>query len=140
MALTDVRAYFRTRMVALNFKEWPDGFNFENIPKSIINNAFHIESNTITPDAVNMTTYDFSSPVTLRLFVKGFRDPAQAIDNAITFYESILCEVLKPANRLGTQIQNVTPGPTSILPLSDNNDNAVILEMEFTARVFLNVI
>ncbi len=140
MALTDVRAYFRTRMNALNFKEWPDGFNFENIPSNILDKSFHIQSDTITPDAVNMTTYDFSSPVTLRLFVKGFRNPAQAIDDAIVFYESILCEVLDPANRLGTLIQNVTPGSTSILPLSDNNDNAVILEMEFTARVFLNVI
>lgn len=140
MALTDVRSYFRTRMNALSFKEWPDGFNFENIPKNIINKTFHIQSDTITPDATNMTTYDFSSPVILRLFIKGFRDPAQAIDDAIGFYEEILCEVLDPANRLGTLIQNISPGPTSILPLSDNNDNAVILEMEFTARVFLNVI
>ncbi len=140
MALTDVRPYFRTRMVSLGFKEWPDGFNFENIPSNILDQVFHIQSDTITPDTTNMTNYDISSPVTLRLFIKGFRDPAQAIDNAISSYETILCDVLKPANRLGTLIQNVSPGSTSILPLSDNNDNAVILEMEFTARVFLNVI
>lgn len=138
MSLTDVRQYFRDRAEAKNFKEHTDGFNIENIPNVSIDRTFHITSNTITPNApIAHRTLDTSSDVTLRLLFKGFRDPAEAIDESISEGQDLLCEVLSSANRLGTSIKNVNFISMIPTPIAASNDNIVLLIMEFTARNIL---
>lgn len=137
MALTDVRAYFRTRMNALNYKEWRDGFNFENIPVSLLDGSYHITSGQIVGGDASQSGYEFLYPVTVRLFLKGYRKPIDAIEDSIEKGENIFNEVLKATNRLGTgaTILNISNPTMEPLPLDASNDNAVILEMQFVARV-----
>lgn len=137
MALTDVRPYFRTHLNALSLKEHPDGFNVENIASTILDNSYHLEIGTIATSASNQRDHIFAMPIKVRVFLKGYRDPANEIDAAIALSENIMAEVLKPSNRYGTDIKDIIPVSIVPTPLDESNDNSVILEMDFTANVIL---
>lgn len=136
------RSYFRTRMVALGYKEWKDGFNFENIPSTLLsrNKMFHIESPSASrSDAYDMQSQDVDQDITLRVFLKGYRDPASAIDDALSTEDTILEDILDSDNRLGATLKNVYFNNSQILPLDETNDNAVILEINLICRIVLCV-
>jgi|CXWL01.1.fsa_nt_gi hypothetical protein len=137
MSLINIRSYFRTHLDAVGFTEWTDGFNVENIPSTILDNSYHIENGVIASTASNHQAHLFRCPVTIRVFYKGFADPASAIDNAYVGAESILAEVLLPSNRLGSSLQDVIPINISVTPLSNTNDNSVILQIEFEVLTFM---
>ena len=134
--LSLVRTYFRDRLEFLGFEEWRDGFNFENIPSTLLDKSFHIESGDVAPTASNHQVHEFSSPIIIRVFLKGFLDPVEAIDSAFDSADDIMAEVLLPANRLGVNIKDVVPTNISVKPLSDQNDNSVLLELSFEGVTF----
>lgn len=136
MCLAQARIYFRNRMETLGYSEWRDGFNKDNIPSTLLDQVFHLESGEIAPTASNHQVHEFSSPIVVRVFLKGFLDPATAIDNALETADTILEEILLPSNRLGTEVKDVIPIGISVNPLSDSNDNAVLLELNFEAKTF----
>lgn len=136
--ITAIRPYFRARLNALGFREWKDGFNFENIPSTILDKSFHIEvPSGARLNAFDMTSNDITQDVVVRVFFKGFRNPADAIDTAMLRYEQILESVLASENRIGVDIKNVYFSSMQILPLSDSNDNAVILEISFSCLIII---
>ena len=141
MAITSIsaiRPYFRGKLVALKFKEWKDGFNFENIPSTFIDRAFHIEMpGGSRVDIFDMSSSDIYQDVVTRVFLKGYRNPAEAIDEAVKNLELILESVLDSSTRLGTDIKNIYYINHNILPLSDSNDNAVILEITFSCLIII---
>jgi len=138
MSLVDVRKYFRDRMDTLGFKEWPDGFDFDNIPETIIDKAYHITTGSITQNSQNQTVVDLSYPITIRLFLKGFRNPAIAIDESIFEGEKIILECVNAVNANTLSIKNVMFLNMEPQPLDVSNDNIVVLLLSFEARVLLN--
>lgn len=140
MGLVDVRAYFRDRLDSLGYTEWTDGFNVENIPSTILDRSYHVESGDISTTASNHQPHRFDCPVTVRLFIKGYLDPKSAIDDSYALCEDILAEVLLPTNRLDTAngLSDVQPQGISVRPLTLQNDNGVVLEINFLAITFLN--
>ena len=134
MTLGGVRGYFRTHLDAVGLSEWRDGFNFENIPANILDRAYHIEVGTTTTGPANQMHYTFQMPITVRVFLKGFRDPSQSIDDALDLANTIYAEVLDAANRLQTAgLKDIRPTSVFPQPLQLTNDNAVILELGFIA-------
>ena len=140
MAFTNIRAYFRQRMNALGHKEWTDGFNIENVPDTIFDRAYHIESGLFSGNDQNQTVLDASSSHTIRLFLKGFRDPANAIDQGIQYAQSAVCDIISPVNANGLNLKDVNLESFQVLPYHESNDNSVIVEMNFTVRIFLNTV
>ena len=138
MSLTEVRPYFRTRLESLNFHEWTDGFNFEEIPESIIDRAYHLTVGSLGLIEVNHTINKIAYPILLRVYLKGFRDPASAIDDAISEGEDIICEVTKITNATQQGIKDVVFGSFEPIPKSETNDNIVLLDFSFTANVILD--
>lgn len=137
MSLIDVRSYFRTHLDSVGFSEWTDGFNTENIPGTLLDRSYHIESGVISSTASNHQAHLFICPITIRVFYKGFVDTQGAIDDAYVDATSILAEVLLPANRLGSSLQDVVPSSISVTPLSSTNDNSLILQMEFEVKTYI---
>jgi len=136
--LTQIRPYFRARLNGLSLREWKDGFNFENIPSTLLDKSYHIEMPSgARLDAFDMSSNDITQDVVVRVFFKGFRNPTDAIDAAVLKYEQILEEVLESENRIGVQIKNIFFNSSQILPLSDSNDNAVILEITFSCLIII---
>lgn len=135
--LSAVRPYFRARFATLGYKEWDDGFNFENIPENIIDKAYHIDDFTIQANSFNQTDLDLETLVTTRIFLKGYRSPKDALDNANERLEAILREVLKPSNRLtGTQgLRNVLLTNIAKEPIALSNDNTLLITIEWSVQV-----
>jgi hypothetical protein len=124
-------------MESLGYQEWPDGFNNENIPSTLLESVFHLESGDISSTASNHQVHEFNCPLTVRIYLKGFLSPVEAIDGAYEVAETILADILLPANRFQTCIKDVLPGVISTKPLTSANDNSVILEISFSAKTFM---
>lgn len=140
MSLVDVRAYIRARMDGLGHKEWEDGFNFDNIPSNLLNKSYHMEVLPIDAEQTNNRSMEFSYPMTVRLFVKGYRTPAAAIDKAIEYGETAIKDIVNAVNRsTNACIKNVLSGGLNVIPLSDSNDNSVVLEMSFVTTIIIEI-
>lgn len=136
MSLVDVKPYFRSKLKSLDYKEWTDGFNFENIPDSLLHESFHLEiSPPITGAPASHIRHVFSYPITVRVFLKSYLDPKTGIDDAISRAEEILQSLLVVGDRLGADIKDIIPNSINPQELATSNDNSIILEMAFTAVV-----
>lgn len=138
MSLSNIRPYFRERLEGLGFVEHNDGFNFENIPQTVIHNTFHILLSDVVGGAINHTHQDTSSTVEVMLFFSGFRDVGQALDGAIDAVERIVKDICKVENRTKTLL-NVVFNNAGFAPLNSQNDNSVAVRLEFRADVVLCV-
>lgn len=137
MGLIDVRDLFKNKMNSLGYTEWEDEFNIENIPSSILDKSFHVESGDIASTASNHQPYRFDCPITLRLFLSGYLKPAEAVDDAFVHCEEILSEILSPDYRLGSLVHDVSPVTIAVEPLSASNDNTVVLVITFNVITFM---
>jgi hypothetical protein len=134
MTLGGLRAFFRTRLDGLGYTEWTDGFNIENIPSTVLDMSYHLAVGDIRSGPANQLLHVFDYPLTVSIFLKGFRDPAEAIDLGLDAGQEILEDILSPAQRLQTDgLKDIRPGSIAVRPLADSNDNTVVVEMEFRA-------
>lgn len=138
MSLTLVRPYFRTRLNALGYEEWPDGFDYEQIPETVIDESYHLTVGPISLVNTTHTVNEFSYPILLRVYLKGFRDPAAAIDDAVERGEAIICDVTKITNATQQGIKDVVFGSFEPVPKASTNDNIVLMDFSFTAKVILD--
>lgn len=142
MSFSTIRPYFQDRMIAVDseLREWEDAFNLENIPSTILDKSWHIQFNPMGYNTGGaQTCLSFDCPVTLSVFFKGYRNPREAVDTALIFADAIIKECTKPVQRLNQpNIKNVLPSLVSVRELDTTNDNAAILEIQFSCEVRLN--
>lgn len=136
MSLTAARSYLRARAEAINLREWKDGFNFSNIPANLINKSFHIETGPAIGIKLNQSDQEINFSQTVRIFTKGYRDPASGIDSAISVAEDYIKECVKATNRVTqtTGIKNVVFENVSFDANSASNDNLIVASLTF--RIF----
>lgn len=142
MGLADVRPYFRDSLETLGYVEHEDAFNVENIGSNILNGRFHLETGLVATGPAPHLTHEFLYPITVRIFRKGFRNVWEAYNAIDADAQSIYEVVLDTANRLtkfGDPVNIKDIIPESYIPLAfdESNDNAIILEMVFSARLEL---
>ena len=134
--ITALRPYFRTQLNALGYKEWPGGFSFDNIPSTLLDGAYHIETiDSARRGPWSQQTQDIEFPVTIRVFLKGYRDVSQMMDDALSEYDSILTRVLDPTRRLTSSIKNIFPERMKLEAVAATNDNDAILEITFNCLI-----
>lgn len=132
MTLGGVRDFFRTRLDGLGYTEWGDGFSSQNIPSTLIDKSYFLEVGKIISRPANQLHHTFSYPLKIYVFLKGFRDPSAAIDNGLADAHLILDDILDKTVRLQTNgLKDIRPVSIDVKPLSDSNDNNVVIEMEF---------
>lgn len=142
MSFSTIPIYLRALLpnVDADFKEWDDAFNIENIPSTILDKSWHVGYSSFTYQGSAQNCLGYSCPVTLSLFLKGYRHPQEAIDSALFFADAITKEVCKPSNRLNqAYIKNVLPGTIRMRALAQDNDNTVVLELGFNFNVYLHL-
>lgn len=137
MSLTNIKTLFRTRLEGQSFEEWQDAFNFENIPNSIVDKAFHIQIGGVTGDFLNGENQSLVTDVIIRMFFKGFRSPAEGIDTAIEDGENVILDICDPTVRLGTNIKNVKFLDMSLEPFEDTNDNLILVTQNYQVTTVL---
>lgn len=141
MSITAVKSYFRSRCTAVGLKEWKDGFAFDNIPSNIIDKSYHLEIGPAVGVSLNQNDQEINCQIIVRIFVKGFRDPASGIDTALSLTENLLEQSLAANNRL-TQtsgIKQVTFENVNFEPPQGNNDNLIIASVQFRVLTILGL-
>lgn len=141
MSITAVKSYFRARCSAISLKEWKDGFAFDNIPSNIIDRSYHLEIGPAVGIKLNQNDQEINCQAIVRIFVKGFRDPAAGIDTALLLTENLLTEALATDTRLTqtTGIKQVTFENASFEPPQGDNDNLVIASVQFRVLTILGL-
>ena len=140
MSFIDLRSYFEARMKTVDpdLRQWKDAFNIENIPSTILDKSWHVNFGPFSYIGTAHTCLSFTCPVTLQVFLKGYREPKEAVDSAMKFADAIVKESCKPTNRLNQpNIKNVLPNLISIRELAQANDNCAVLELIFECEVMI---
>lgn len=137
MGLASVRSLFRERLEGLGFTEHRDAFNFANIGATVIDKSFHLETGVVTSGPANQLAHFYDYGITVRIFKRGFNNPAEALDEIDALADTVYADLLAPGIRLGTEIKDIVPNSYQPLPYDSSNDNTIILEMSFTASVIL---
>lgn len=138
MRLADIRPFLREVVTDLGFTEWPDGFNFENIPENISEKAYHILTPSGDGGPISMHDQQVSVVNQIRIFRKGFRDPGEAIDTIMSDLDNVICDLFHPEHRFNGHL-NITLDGFEINPLSDSNDNSVVATLNVNVKVTLGV-
>jgi hypothetical protein len=140
MSLSQLKSYFRTRVESIGtYKEHKDAFNWQNISEMGLNKAYHIQLQEASRASLSHPTLvEVNAPVTVRLFFKGYRDPAAGVDTAVVEADKLIKAACKASNRLGTTLKNVTFNSMSIEPLDETNDNSILTTLNFTASVYID--
>lgn len=133
----EVRTFFRTRLEGLGYREHDQPFQVTQIGENIQDNSFHMETGLITSAEANQAIHSFLYPITIRIYRKAYQDVLSAYDDVHEEMDSILTDILEPSVRIGTVIKDIVPDSIQPLPLDDTNDNVIIIELNFTAKLEL---
>lgn len=135
--ISSVRPFFRTRLEGLGYTEHVDAVDFSNIPKTLLDDSFQMETNNITSGPANQLAHDFDYGIVIRVFKRGFGNPVEAYDEADQTIETILSDILNVSNRLGSEIKDIVPVSIDKIPLSASVDNDIILEFSFVVKLLM---
>lgn len=140
MSFAAVRPYIRARANACKLKEWKDGFNWQNIPRTIVDGSYHMEMGVASGLKQNQTDLEVWYPVTVRIFTKGLKVPAEGIDKSEALATAFVEEALRAKVRL-TQpaIKNVVFDTLNVEPFDESNDNLVVATVILRVLVIMNV-
>ncbi len=141
MGLDAVKTYVRARMLALGYTEWPDGFGFDNIPNTIMDDRWHMTYGSASTVKMNQQPLDIRWPFTLRLYRAGSRDPSAKIDQMVAAIDTTIKDLLAASNRttyVGA-LKNVFLESFRIEKLGNTNDNGVLGIIEFSALVVIDI-
>lgn len=139
MSLSAVKNYFRLRCQAIGLKEHVDAFNEENIPSTYLDNSFHIMLNGFDGIKLNQNDQEVRCKVIVSFWIKGFRTPSEGLDRAVSKSELLIKETLKNSNRLGQCLKNVVFNDVVYSALSEDNDNAVKVTLNFEALTIIEI-
>jgi len=137
MSLVSVRPHFRNAMILLGYEEHTDAIDFENIPSTILDDAFMMDTQPISSGSANQRAHEFDYGLVLRVFKRGFSDPVALYDEADEDIETILTSLLAPINRLSAEIKDIIPESINKIPLSASDDNDLIIEFNFTVKIIM---
>lgn len=140
--LVAVKQYARDRMKALKFNEWIDGFNFEDVPSTLLDKSYHVEYGNPASKKISVDNQELTCPLTVRLWFSSQRNVKVGIDEAIKKADPVIAEFIAAKNRL-TQtngVKNCLFRDKSVDPLSDSNDNGVIVKIDFQCLVILSLL
>lgn len=141
MSLTDVRSYFRSRMDALKYKEWKDGFDFANIPSTILDKSYHIDANEGLVDELGNLDVSLNVTTRIRVFTKGYRNISEGIDLTIERIEEIVRGIMDPVERLNGDcgLKTTDFSGFRIEPIALDNNNITVATLDFRCLVYLDI-
>ncbi len=131
MSFINTRPYFRDLLNGLGYSEHRDALTFENIPGTIIEKSYHIESGSLSTSSINQANYVFGYAVTIRVFKKAYNDPVSNLELLEMDIQNIYDAVLATANRLETTVLDVLLGGHSIESIDISNDNLLMGVISF---------
>lgn len=137
MSLTSVRPFFRKILEEMEFNEHMDAFNVENIASSNIDRGFHLMSGPVTPTKQSQYLVEMQAETTIRLFFKGYTDPAATLDDALAAEEALIKKALDVKCNAIDDIKLTTLITSNREQLADSNDNIIVSVLTFNSLVMV---
>ncbi len=139
MSMTAARQYARTRMKALGYTEWTDGFFFQDIPKTILDRTFFLEQGQAVGVQNNQDYQQIEVPITVRFFGSPTGKTVQLIDEMTADADAAVSDFLAAANRtLFSGLKNVKLTSVVVQALATENNNGAIVKMDFKMLVMIS--
>jgi len=134
--MTTILPYFRQRLNQFGLVEWPDVFNFENVPSTELNERYHLDIGTVTLDSRNQLCMSMATTVTVRVWVKAFNELIEKRETALALAKSIMLDLsdFRNCTTHSDELKNVVSSAFDLVPISDDNDNVFRLEMQFSVN------
>lgn len=96
--INGIRKYISDKFSSFSLTEHIDPFNNENIPSSILDRGFHQIIQTITGDSKNQESQGLIVTIEVKVFLKGFRNPSEALAQSVDLAEDIVSSVVSVQN------------------------------------------
>lgn len=129
------KEYFQDIFKANGFKEWEDAFNKDNIPSNILNKSYFMSYGINTVE--NSVPLEDNINIEIECFFKGYRNPKEALDNAMELCNSVRLSILNResiASFLEVNILAIDSVSQIPEPLNSSNDNSILITLEFNLR------
>ena len=138
--ISAARDFIKARLLEENsaFKQWGDGFNRDNIPRTIFDKAYFIRLSNPSNNVTENGYIDDNIEAELELFFKGFRDPQEAIDKALDVAYNIKRRSSNPCH-WDTTIKYVSIDSIVAEPI-ESNDNSIIIRLVYSFRLIAAVL
>lgn len=137
--IIDAIKYARARLVALGYREWREGFNFRNIPRTEMTRTFHIELGDVQGAGADHRTITMQVPITVRLFEPGDRASLAVRDACVTKADTTIAAFVLTTNRVTFPgVKTVVLDKMAVEQLDETNDNGAIIKLDFAATVVIS--
>ena len=137
MSIAQIKPYFSSKLTALGYEEWPDGFGEDNIPSTILDLSFHQRFIRASGGPVNQESFEMLVNHQIKFYLKGFNDPASAIDQGLVQSQSIIAEILNLSDYTTAGIKGLFFDSFTVEPLDEvQNDNIIVATLNFNILVF----
>lgn len=138
MSVIFIKPYFSSKLSALGYEEWGDGFGDDNIPSTLLDQSFHQRTLSAQSAGINQESFEMDVSHQVKVFFKGFNDPAKAIDEGLVACESLIASILNLKDYTDAGIYGVFFNSFSIDPYDDaKNDNIVVATLNFSIIVYV---
>lgn len=139
MSVKGIRTYARARLATLDFTEWTDGFNFENVPQTLLSTRYILRLNDGSGGKVSNDNQEISFPLVVESAIKPTGNPKNLIEQGFDRADSIVAAFMQASQRLTqTDFKNIVHASTSVVPLDgDSNDNGVRVLVGFNFLVII---
>lgn len=135
MSIQSVKPYFKARLADAGYtNEWAEAFQFEDIPATRRDKAFHILLGDAFSQQQNQTDLEILIPVGVTIFFKAGRVEEDGRLASMVAAEAIIRKVCAPQYRVAQAsdgIKDVRLSSFEAVPLSDDQDNITRLNMAF---------
>lgn len=122
-------------MKSLDHKEWKDALSDDNIPSTIQDRCYHLLLGQASNIKQSHTAIEIMQPVSIKLYVKGYRDTNEGRDKAVTYQDAVIKRALVESRRNGSSypgVKNVIFVDSAIEQMSSDNDNVFRVTMNFS--------
>ena len=140
--ISSALSYARERLNALGYTEWDDGFNSDNIPRTIQDRAYHLTLGDCSNRKNSHDNLEIDCPVSVELYRAQSRKPKDLIDTGVSIADTVMADLLNAANRLtyGNGLKNVNFQTMRVIKSNDSNDNSLRVQIDFIMTVIISTI
>lgn len=137
MSVVSIKPYLSSKLSTLGYTEWTDGFGEDNIPSTIIDRSFHQRFISADGVSVNQESFEMNIIHQIKIYYKGFNNPAEAIDQSLSESQSIIASCLNFKDYTDAGLTGLFLDGFTVEPFDETlNDNLVVATLNFSVRIF----
>lgn len=128
--------YVRSKLDLMGYMEHVDEYDDDNIAATIIDRSYKITPGSLSSSRSNHSDFEWTFPVTVDLWFRGFNKPSDALDYAIERVESFLDNTLDLGDRFNVAgLREIYSTSIDFKPLSESNDCIIQASIGLTAII-----